>query len=843
VFSAQVKGDLIKAWIIFCINRFKLHNNWIVVCALLSGSGLEIPMPITHTIRGFILIAVSLFALPSGVSAATKYWSSSYPLSGSVTIPAADTVILDANFNLKNLTVLGKLVCADKNLNLQSGWILVKGSWDCGSAAAPYRKQFKLTLTGNNPAENVLQMGTKFIGTMGSGALNFFGAPRTVGWTRLNATVRKGAKQIALQKNVDWKAGEQIVIASSDYRPEHAETAVITAVSGNVVKFAAPLVYDHWCKQDGYTATWQMTECAEIALLSRNIVIQGDSASVVSGFGGHMMVMAGGSAKLANVELFRMGQKGLIARYPMHWHLAGDVNGQYLMDSTIHHAYNRFVSVHGTHKLQVLRNIGYDTIGHGFYLEDGIEQNNLLAGNLGLSVRNSTDGKPTASDREASVFWISHPNNVIRNNVAAGSEHTGFWLGFPEHPIGLSTNNAIWPRRTPLAEFKGNVSHSNQGRGLYVDGGELPDRTTTTTWYEPRNNPADEKSALVKPVFSAFTAYKNRNEGIWIRSFAGPVVTGAKLADNWMGAYFANILSGPAYNNVGSFENSLVVGETGNLGNPESWETKGIGGRELPRFWSPGDSIRGIEFYDGPMAVKNTLFVNFVSNSQRKAGGLTGLAPNPYWVSSRNSSQGISFLNANRVYLHSPVVDNSGDAFSTFLDIDGSVSGKPGLMIVPKNPVLVTAQCSFTAAWNAYACPHEYINLHIYTHSGENPTGTLLRRDDGASITLYNPAQYTDQVNANLLVNRPHSLQFQNVTPRHLSFVVSEKANKAIRLSMPYPTANFTVTRWGQPVERAASLAQMASGNNHKYFYDGSRLHLRLVSQDGRWDEMEVKRP
>jgi G8 domain len=793
--------------------------------------------PITWIVFSSLILAVPLPAL-----AITKNWSTSYATTGAITIPAGETVVLDTNLSLKSLTIYGKLVCANKNLNVQSNWIMVHGEFECGNWRTPYLHKLNLTLTGNNPAENIMQMGTKVIGVMRGGKLFFTGAPRKLNWTRLNATVRKGATQLGVQGTIDWKPGEKLVIASTDFRPEHAEELTVTAVMGNTIKFAAPLKYDHWCQQEAFSPTQNLVECAEVGLLSHNITIQGDAGSEAAGFGGHMMVMAGGSAKLANIELARMGQKSRIARYPMHWHLVGDGVGQYLMDSSIHNAYNRFVSIHGTHYLNILRNVAYKTFGHGYYLEDGIEQNNLLARNLGLSVFNAADGKPTPSDREASVFWISNPNNLLRYNVAAGSEHTGFWLGFPEHPIGLSATNAIWPRRTPLGEFDGNVSHSNSARGLYVDGGERADRSVGTTWYEPRRNPADEKSVLVPPTFKNFTAYKNRNEGVWIRSFAGPILANAKLADNWMGAYFANIQSGPAYTNVGIIQNALVVGETPNLGNPETWETKGIGGRELPRFWSPGDSVRGLEFYDGPMTVRSSLFANFQSNSQRKAGGLTSLAPNPFWVSARNSSEAIRFVNANRVYLHSPTVNNSGDAFSTFLDKDGSVSGVAGAMIVPNNPVLITSKCSLQPAWNAYVCPYEYNHLQMMVHSGENPSGMVLQRDDGANIKLYSTDQSPNTTYANIIVGRPHSVQFPTGTPKHVSFVVAEKAGKPLRLSMPYPASSFSVTLWGYPVEKASSLVALTTGG-HKYFYDGSRLHLRLVSQQGNWEEIQIKRP
>ena len=45
-----------------------------------------------------------------------------------------------------------------------------------------------------------------------------------------------------------------------------------------------------------------------------------------------------------------MGQATRIARYPLHWHLAGDVSGSgsYLRNNSIHESYQRCVTLHGT---------------------------------------------------------------------------------------------------------------------------------------------------------------------------------------------------------------------------------------------------------------------------------------------------------------------------------------------------------------------------------------------------------------------------------------------------------------------------------------------------------------
>ncbi len=67
-----------------------------------------------------------------------------------------------------------------------------------------------------------------------------------------------------------------------------------------------------------------------------------------------------------------------------------------------------------------------------------------ITGNLGLLTR-----EPAAADRllptdgSPATFWVTNPDNVVSNNVAAGSQGNGFWYALPEHPTGLSANAGI----------------------------------------------------------------------------------------------------------------------------------------------------------------------------------------------------------------------------------------------------------------------------------------------------------------------------------------------------------------------------------------------------------------
>jgi len=61
----------------------------------------------------------------------------------------------------------------------------------------------------------------------------------------------------------------------------------------------------------------------------------------------------GGKVRMSGVELYRMGQRRALRRYPVHFHMMGDARGSYLRDLSIHHSFNRGVTIHGTDNVVV----------------------------------------------------------------------------------------------------------------------------------------------------------------------------------------------------------------------------------------------------------------------------------------------------------------------------------------------------------------------------------------------------------------------------------------------------------------------------------------------------------
>src|SRR5271170_7292156 len=707
-------------------------------------------------------------------TASAKRWSdaSTWP---DKKVPAKDAVVtIDKDMNvvldvtppaLRSLTINGKLSFADnKDLELTTEWVMVHGELEIGTEAKPHTRKATITLTDNVKDEDMSGVGgttdrsDRGIMMMG-GTLNLHGN-RTNSWTKLSKTAEAGSNSIEVLNAAGWRAGDVIVLASTDFDPHQAERRTISAIRGNTITLDKKLDSMHFGK-----ITFDVDERGEVGMLSRNIVVQASPDADQTLFGGHIMAMLGSKMYVDGVELNRMGQNMHLARYPIHWHLVGDGGqGQYIRNSAIHDTYNRCVTVHGTNFLRVENNVTYNTVGHCFFLEDGIEHGNEFIKNLAIQTKchptlecvptnTAANGERGAnyanrqayremsfhsknvllpSDNTVASFWITNPDNSFIDNVAAGSDENGFWLSLPEHPQGKfkdsDLSKTIWPRRTPLRAFRGNVAHSNFD-GFMFDRNIYEDNTfgLATIPFLPLANPADLDSEVVESHFESLTSYKNRNGGLWSRGDLF-VFSDLKLADNAIGMT-------SSAGDIGSSRfksrlvDSRVVGETDNSGNPTTPEEVAYG-RSLPKKLIPDFPIRGYEYYDYRDDVVNTTFVNFQDNDRRKTGALSWLLFASSGVSTGSTVSRAKFVNSKPVYF--PKIDSrfdndnrGGVGYRTLSihDLDGSVTGIPDSHIMlndgENDSVVTDDSCAIHPTWNASVCTGDVGRLNLSDSRGE----------------------------------------------------------------------------------------------------------------------------
>src|SRR5271154_4564267 len=339
-----------------------------------------------------------------------------------VTIGRDMNVVLDVTPpELHGLTINGKLSFADnKDLELTTEWIMVHGELEIGTEAKPHTRNATITLTDNVKGEDFGGLGgndrsDRGIMLMG-GTLNLHGPEKST-WTKLAKTAEAGSTSIEVLNAADWRAGEEIVLASTDFDPRQAERRTITAIKGNTITLDKKLDYMHFGK-----ITFDVDERGEVAMITRNIKLQASADAEQSFYGGHVMAMVGSKMFVEGVEFNRMGQNMTLARYPIHWHLIGDAQGQYIKNASIHDTYNRCVTVHGTNFLRVENNVTYNTVGHCFFLEDGAEHGNQFVHNLAIQTKCHTS-KPCM------------PTNLAPNGEAGGSNPLA-----PTNPENSFTN-------------------------------------------------------------------------------------------------------------------------------------------------------------------------------------------------------------------------------------------------------------------------------------------------------------------------------------------------------------------------------------------------------------------
>ena len=775
-------------------------------------------------------------------SAASTWPGGKVPVSGQmVSLPAGKRVMLDVSPpDLAGVIIPAgsALEFAETDLTLKAEWIMVHGELRIGSADKPFAHRAEIVLTDHTPGENIMDMGDRLIGVMG-GTLELHGQPR-LPWTRLSATAPAGSRTLRLERAPDWAAGDSLTLASTDFAPNQTEAVTVQRVSGNEVTLAAPLNYTHW-GQDARFGSQTVSERAEVGLLTRTIRIGAGEDAANTGLGADVTVMSGGQARIEGAEFARVGQRNALRRYPIHFHQVGDASASYLRGSSIHDSFNRCVTIHGTQHLRVQDNVTYNSVGHCVFLEDGDETGNTISGNLVTLVRRPDEKrgeKPLLdSDQRPSAFWITNPANAVTGNVAAGVAGVGFWYALPEHPTGLATARGanIWPRRTPLGRFSGNLAHSGD-TGLNVDNGPRPDGTTETFGYEPFQDPANEKSAMLRATFSGFVAYKQRDQGVWLRG-KRLTLDGATLADNAVGATFA------AADTV--MQGALLVGETANLGTPADGEQKGAGGRSLPRPWEADFPIRGYQFYDGHVSIRGSAVAGFKPDKLRQASGLGYLTGNAFALDPGNNAQGLTWLDSSpHAYFPPAAAGKDGDLAATFLDTDGSVSGAAG-QTVTASPLLRGApDCAARIGWNASVCAGQYARFWLKDVKRGKLAPLTVTNERGEAVKLSGiPDQRTDFYTS-LRLGGAYALA-PTGTSAHLRLGFDNRQpGDALRLSLPISGTPAIYRDWWVDERnrlKKVALAELDKSTGDSYAQEGGKLYLNLVVQKDRgYAEVEI---
>jgi G8 domain len=303
------------------------------------------------------------------------------------------------------------------------------------------------------------------------GRMDFHGAPMNRTWVKLGTTAAQGATTITLAEPVTgWRSGDRVVLPTTKRRGDsHAsstEERLIKSIDGTALVFDRPLDYEHAGDGD-YRG--------EAANLSRNVIVE---SADPDGVRGHTMFHVNSRGSISYAEFRHLGKQGVLGRYSLHFHLVADsMRGSYVQGASIWDSANRWITIHGTNYLVVRDCVGYKSIGHGFFCEDGTEVYNVLDRNLAIAARRGKRlPKQVLSfdQNEGAGFWWANSLNTFTRNVAADNDQYGFRFeatASRERPLEFAieqpngSHRPVDIRTLPFVRFDDNEAHSS--RGLY----------------------------------------------------------------------------------------------------------------------------------------------------------------------------------------------------------------------------------------------------------------------------------------------------------------------------------------------------------------------------------------
>jgi hypothetical protein len=422
------------------------------------------------------------------------------------------------------------------------------------------------------------------------------------------------------------------------------------------ITLTAPLVHKHistsYTRPDGEFVDLS----AEVALLTRNVKIQGDPTSELDSWGAHTMVAFGGVYRVENAEFFRCGQQGEMSRYPIHFHVSQEWGRlSYAKFNSIHHSFQRAIAIHGTDYLTVKGNVGFDIVGHMFFIETGMEKYNTLEGNLGVGAIPLLSGM-LESDQEPAGFWTAAPNNVWIDNVAVtGSD--GWYFQLPKKPISQNSDiykDSVCPVGDRVGGWQRNRCHHTTGTCIRV----------YLTWL-PSVDPCNIQSGEAPQILFNTTCWGGGNNCFF-------VMKGTSIHNHHM----TSIETGSSdifhvkFNRGGSYDKAKWSTDWQGIAHVKDSVFVGVLPENMPHASATFKSVPGFAMaQDENYWVENCTFVNFMkvpclqdcnlcwSPSKWRQGAFT------------YRFDKMTFINSSsRIYVHKKGI---------FYDTDGTLTGTP----------------------------------------------------------------------------------------------------------------------------------------------------------------------
>lgn len=303
------------------------------------------------------------------------------------------------------------------------------------------------------------------------GRMDFHGAALSRTWLKLGAAAKKGDDSVMLAEEVTgWRVGDRLIITATqgdlpgDQR--QTEERTIKAIDGAKLTLDAPLEHAHRGEGDLR---------GEVANLSRNVIVE---SADPAGIRGHTMYHRGSAGSISYAEFRHLGKKNVLGRYALHFHLIGNtMRGSSVVGASIWDSHNRWLTIHGTNYLVVRDCVGYKSVGHGFFMEDGTEVYNVLDRNLAVQAvrgkRLPQQVLPFDANEGAGFWWANSLNTFTRNVTCENGEYGYRFEATPSSSFDIASPEVMQPdgsirktdiRTLPFVRFENNEAHCD---GLY----------------------------------------------------------------------------------------------------------------------------------------------------------------------------------------------------------------------------------------------------------------------------------------------------------------------------------------------------------------------------------------
>jgi hypothetical protein len=323
-----------------------------------------------------------------------------------------------------------------------------------------------------------------------SARMELHGAPMSRTWVKLGADAKEGDASVELADPVTgWRVGDEVIVTASGRKDRGrtfrnnadavtTEERRIVGMVGSTIQLDKPLAHDH-----AGSGPFR----SEVANLSRNVIVE---SADPAGVRGHTMYHAFSSGGISYARFAHLGKEGVLGRYAIHYHLVGDtMRGSQVKGAAIVDSHNRWVTIHGTEYLVVRDCVGYQSVGHGFFMEDGTEVYNLLDQNLGVQAyrgRELPDQVLPFDPNDGAAFWWANGRNTLVRNVSCENDEYGYRYDMQHSPYFDSTLPVKMPsggvesvdvRTIGIWRFEDNEAHSEGFYGVLVaaNGNSQPD--------------------------------------------------------------------------------------------------------------------------------------------------------------------------------------------------------------------------------------------------------------------------------------------------------------------------------------------------------------------------------